>query len=126
MKSKTQGILVWVVSITITLVITMGAILKITLFAPLVEIFKNSGLIEYMQLLGVTELIFLALFIWPGTMRIGLLLLTGYFGGAMAVELSHGTPFIVPAIILTVIWIAAYLRDASFYKPLETKQAFAR
>lgn len=126
MKIKSSRILAWLLSITISLAIAMGAILKITLFAPLAEIYKKTGLFEYMQLLGVMELVFLAVFTWPGTMRIGLLLLTGYFGGAMAVELSHGTPFIIPAIILTIIWITAYLRDASFYKPLETKQAFAK
>ncbi|HET9430878.1 MAG TPA: hypothetical protein VFO70_06865, partial [Chitinophagaceae bacterium] len=53
--------------------------------------------------------------IWPRSMRIGLLLLTGYFGGAMAVELSHGIIFIAPGIILSLVWIIAYLRDSEIY-----------
>jgi hypothetical protein len=50
-------------------------------------------------------------------MRLGFLLLTAWFGGAMAVELSHGSVFIFPAVILTVLWIAAFLRDPSILKP---------
>jgi hypothetical protein len=33
----------------------------------------------------------------------------------MAVEMSHGTFFIAPATILTLIWITAYLHDERLF-----------
>jgi hypothetical protein len=48
-------------------------------------------------------------------MRIGFLLLTAYFGGAIATEITHGG-FIAPIAILTIVWIAAYLRKPEIFK----------
>jgi hypothetical protein len=114
MKSKTKN-LKWIPSFLVALVIIMGACMKLTSASQLVEIYSKIGLSPYLKTLGVTELLFTGIFLYPRTMRIGLLLLTGYFGGAMAVELSHGTVFIFPAAILALAWISAYLRDRSLF-----------
>ncbi len=114
MKSKTKN-LNWILSILVALVIVMGACMKLTSASQLVEIYSKIGLLPYLKTLGVTELLFTGIFLYPRTMRIGLLLLTGYFGGAMAVELSHGTVFIFPATILAFAWIGACLRDRSLF-----------
>ena len=90
--------------------------MKIAAAAPLVEIYSKIGLLPYLGSLGIIELLLVALFLWPRTMKMGFLLLTGYFGGAMAVELSHGSVFIVPGIILVLIWVAAYLRNPSLFR----------
>ena len=90
--------------------------MKLAAAPSLVGIYSKIGLLSWLQALGAIELIFLTLFLLPRTMKLGFLLLTGYFGGAMAVELSHGSVFIAPGIILSVTWIAAYLRDASIFK----------
>jgi hypothetical protein len=110
MKIKTQK-LKWIPSIVIAIVISLGAIMKVTGAPQLVEIYSKIGLLPYMKLLGTSELIFIGLFLYNRSMKIALLLLTGYFGGAMAVELSHGAIFILPAAILSVVWIGAYLRN---------------
>lgn len=116
MKSKTKNIIKWAITGIATLIVAVIACLKLVAFAPLVEMYTKIGLQAYIQLLGISLLLFLSLFLWKRTMKIGLLLFTGYFGGAMAVELSNGTPFIVPATILTLIWVSAFLRDASIFK----------
>jgi hypothetical protein len=110
MKIKTQN-LKWIPSIVIGIVISLGAIMKVIGAPQVVEIYSKIGLLQYMKLLGASELLFTGLFLYHRSMKIGLLLLTGYFGGAMAVELSHGAIFIFPAAILSVVWIAAYLRN---------------
>src|SRR5215210_1713423 len=115
MNDKTKNILRWIPSFVIALQLTVSAILKFTNFPFIVQSFKDTGLVEYLKLFGCAELLFACLFLYPFTMRIGFLLLTSYFGGAIAVEISHGT-FIVPAIILTVIWVAAYLRKPEIFK----------
>ena len=117
MKSKTKNILKWTVTGVATSLITIIVSLKLVAFAPLVEIYSKIGLHAYIRILGAALLLFLLLFLWQRTVRIGAFLLTGYFGGAMAVELSHGTPFIFPATILVLIWASAFLRDPSIFKP---------
>lgn len=114
MKSKTKN-LKWIPSILVALIIIMGAFMKLTSASQLVEIYSKIGLLPYIKILGATEFLLTAFFLYPRTLKIGLLLSTGYFGGAMAVELSHGTIFIFPAAILAMIWIGAYLRNNSLF-----------
>ena len=115
MKSKTNKILKWTPSILVTLIIVAGSIMKLTAQPQLVEVFAKTGLLSYMKLLGTAELVFILLFLWSRTLRIGLFMLTGYFGGAMAIELSQHIFFIIPAVILAFIWLAAWLRDNSLF-----------
>ncbi|HTE31454.1 MAG TPA: DoxX family protein, partial [Chryseolinea sp.] len=97
------------------LIMAAGGLTKLVGLPQLVELYSKIGLLPYMKLLGISEIILVALFVLPRTMKIGFLLLTGYLGGAMAVELSHGTIFIAPGLILTLIWITAYFRDRSIF-----------
>lgn len=72
--------------------------------------------------LGLMEIAFMILFIYPKTMRIGFILLSCYFAGAMATELSHDGSMINPGVPLILIWITAFLRDKSiFLAPTPTK-----
>ena len=115
MKIKTNKIVKWAPSILAALIIGAGSVMKLTAQPQLVEVFTKTGLLIYMKLLGAAELIFVSLFLWPPTLRIGFFLLTTYFGGAMAVELSQHIFFIMPAVILAFVWLAAWLRDKSLF-----------
>src|SRR6187397_708707 len=115
MKSKTKKFLKWMPSTLAALVIVSGSIMKLTAQPQLVEVFSRSGMLPYMKALGITELLFVSLFLWPRSLRIGFFLLTAYFGGAMAVELSQHIFFIMPAVILILVWLAAWLRDGSLF-----------
>jgi len=99
----------------VALIIIAGSLMKLTPQPQLVEVFTKTGLLPYMKLLGVAELVFVSLFLWSPTLRIGFFLLTGYFGGAMAIELSQHIFFIMPAVILAFVWLAAWLRDNSLF-----------
>jgi hypothetical protein len=115
MKSKTNKIVKWAPSIIVALIIGAGSFMKLTAQPQLVEIFSKTGLLPYMKLLGIAEFVFVSLFLWSRTLRIGFFLLTAYFGGAMAVELSQHMFFIMPAVILAFVWLAAWLRDRSLF-----------
>lgn len=126
MKQKRKNILKWTPTAVVGVVVTFSASMKIIAIPPLVEIYSLIGLLDYMKILGVAELVLITLFLVPRTMKLGFLLLTAWFGGAMAVEFSHGSIFIAPAMILTLVWIAAFLRDPSIFKVLQNqKQAMA-
>lgn len=99
----------------VALVIGMGACMKLAAVPQLVELYSKIGLLPFLKILGVVELFFTAIFLFDRSLKIGLLLLTGYFGGAMAVELSHGATVFFPAAILGAVWIGAYLRNPALF-----------
>jgi hypothetical protein len=67
------------------------------------------------------EIAFTALFIFPKTMKIGFILLSCYFAGALATELSHNGPLLNPVMPLALVWIAAFLRNPSIFLPETSK-----
>jgi hypothetical protein len=77
---------------------------------------RNVGVEDYRLLLGSMEVVFALLFLYPKTMKVGFILLSCYFAGALATELSHGTPFMA-LLPLTLVWISAFLRDRSIFLP---------
>lgn len=109
-------------SILAALIIISGSVMKLTAQPQLVEVFSKSGMLPYMKELGIAELLFVSLFLWPPSLRIGLFLLTAYFGGAMAVELSQHIFFIMPAVILALVCLAAWLRDGSLFSAAHKQQ----
>jgi hypothetical protein len=66
--------------------------------------------------LGVILLACVALYLVPRTAVLGAVLLTGYFGGAVAIHLRVGDPLathiLFPIYMGIVCWLALYLRDA--------------
>jgi hypothetical protein len=82
----------------------------------------HVGVEDYVIMLGAMEIAFAALFALPKTMKIGFILLSCYFAGALATELSHGVPFnaLTP---LVLVWVAAFLRDRSIFLPETDKTA---
>src|ERR1700680_2181299 len=50
---------------------------------------------------------FAALFVFPVTMKLGFLLASCYFGGAIATELSHDALKSKPFIPIALLWIGA-------------------
>ena len=75
----------------------------------------KAGVGDYYRGLGLLKLIFLGLYLYPRTFRLGFLLLCCFFGGAMATLLSHQASILPPAVPLVVLWVATYLRDRSIF-----------
>jgi len=119
---KTKKIVTIVVTVLASAMVVFSGILKLTGSADLVAGLTKVGVADYIIYLGIMEIGFTALFIYPKTMKIGFILLCCYFAGALATELSHGTPFnaITPMIL---IWIAAFLRDKYIFLPAMENEA---
>lgn len=109
-----------IITITITVLASLlpvfSGIMKLSQNPEMVKTLSKFGVEGYLVPLGLMEIGFTALFVYPKTMKIGFLLLTCYFAGAIATELSHGTAFnaVLP---LVLIWIATFLRDSSVFLP---------
>ncbi|GAB3833618.1 DoxX family protein [Hymenobacter jeollabukensis] len=99
------------------LMITASGIMKLLGSAEIRDAMSKAGAAELRVPLGLMELAFTALFIFPRTMKLGLLLLTSYFAGAIATDLTHGKSPGPAVMILTLVWIAAFVRDRSAFLP---------
>src|SRR5882672_5858486 len=73
------------------------------------------GVGRHLRLLGIMELAFAALFVVPATMKLGFILASCYFGGAIATELSHDALKANPFVPIVLLWIGAFVRDRSIF-----------
>ena len=76
---------------------------------------SKLGVGRYLRLLGVMEIAFAALFVAPATMKLGFVLASCYFAGAIATALSHETLKVNPFIPIVLLWIGAFIRDRSIF-----------
>jgi hypothetical protein len=86
----------------ITIIVTWLAVLMV-LFSGVIKLIGGQEVTKTLALAGVAD-------------KIGFILLSCYFAGALGTELSHGIHFnaLTPMIL---IWIAAFLRDKFIFLP---------
>src|SRR5258706_13043554 len=82
------------------LLIGLSGVLKLTGSPKILETMTALGVGRHVRLLGVMELAFAALFVVPATMKLGFVLASCYFGGAIPTGTSHPAPQANPLIPL--------------------------
>ena len=115
MKSKLHNGIGWALAGIAGLLILTSGIMKLAGAAPIVEGMTRLGVGPYISLLGTMEIVFTALFLFPKTSKIGFLLITCYFAGALATDLSHGNAIITPVLILVLVWVATFLKKPEIF-----------
>ena len=115
-KMKLKKIITLVITVLAVGMVVLSGIMKLSGSPELLAKMAEVGVGPYVPVLGIMEITFAALFAWPKTMRIGFLLLSCYFAGALATELSHAMPFnaLLP---MGLVWISAFLRDREVFLP---------
>jgi hypothetical protein len=63
--------------------------------------------------IGATEILCALLYAIPQTSVLGAILLTGYFGGAIATHVRIEEAFVPPLMIGVLIWLGLYLRTGA-------------
>jgi hypothetical protein len=117
---KTRKIIAIIVTSIASLMVIFSGVVKLIGPKTVTDKLTDVGVGNYIIWLGLMEVVFTLIFIYPKTMKIGLLLLSCYFGGAIATELSHSGPAANAVLPLVLIWVAAYLRDRSAFLPGST------
>jgi hypothetical protein len=84
--------------------------------APVVQAFAQLGLpIELAAVLGILEFACIALYVFPRTSILGAILLTGYLGGAVAMQMRVGNSLfgetLFPVYVGILLWGGLYLRE---------------
>jgi hypothetical protein len=97
------------------LLIALSGVLKLSGNPAIVEGMTRLGVGRYLRLLGVMEIAFAVLFVVPATMKLGFILASCYFGGAIATELSHDALKANPFVPIVLLWMGAFIRDRSIF-----------
>ena len=97
------------------LLIGVGGVLKLSGNPTIAGEMSKLGVGRYLRLLGVIEISFAALFVVPATMKLGFILASCYYAGAIATELSHESLKVNPFIPIALLWIGAFIRERSIF-----------
>ena len=113
----------YVLTVVCVLFLLLDGVMHVIQPAPVIEASTRIGVPSRLNVIaGVIELVCLALYAIPRTALLGMVLLTGYLGGATAIQLRAGSlPFesIFPVIFGALLWVALWLRDARARSLLE-------
>ena len=100
------------------LFLLFDGVVKFFPIAAVTDSFAQLGFpAELAVTIAVIELACLALYVIPRTAILGAVLLTGYFGGAIATHVRVGNPLfshvLFPTYVAALIWVGLYLRHES-------------
>jgi hypothetical protein len=99
----------WVLHGLIAGMMILAGSAKVLGFFPPEEVAK-LGLSLPIQVIGVGELASAILLLIPRTSSLGLLLTSGFWGGAICLHMSKAEPFVIQSVFLLVTWVGGYLR----------------
>jgi hypothetical protein len=103
----------YAVSTLVVLALIMSAVFKFMQSEDILKEFTRLGYSESSSVgLGILELACVVVYAIPQTAVLGAILLTGYFGGAVATHVRIGEGFVSPLVIGVLAWLGLYLRDA--------------
>ncbi|HYO95900.1 MAG TPA: DoxX family protein [Polyangiaceae bacterium] len=116
--------LVWTGRILTGLIVAfllVDAVGKLIPLAPSVEGTQQAGYaVELLRPLGLLLAIPTLLHLIPRTQFLGALLLTAYFGGAVATHVRIGTSAWFPVVFCVILWAAYAMRSARLRAFLRT------
>jgi hypothetical protein len=100
----------------VTAFLLFDAVIHLLKPAPVVEAFAKLHLpLSLAVELGIIELLCLALYAIPATSILGAILLTGYLGGAVAIQVTTSNSLfgeiLFPVYVGAILWGGLYLRD---------------
>ena len=104
----------WVISALPVFVVLTSSRWKLTHAASYVAEFNRIGWpTERLELLALLQLTAIVLYLIPRTAILGVILLTGYLGGAIAsyVRVGEFYPPLLPLTTALLAWLGLYLRE---------------
>jgi hypothetical protein len=104
----------WTLTVLVSALLLYSAFGKFTASPEMLAQSEKSGISsQLIQMLGYLEAAVTILYLIPQTSFVGVILLTGYMGGAIFHHLRLGEPFIVQTLVPIVAWAGYSLRHVS-------------
>lgn len=112
--AKTVG---WILTVLVGLFLAFDVVEHASGIPAVVQSFHQLGFpVSVAVPLSIVEACCLVLYLVPRTKVLGAILLTGYLGGAVALQVRVEAPLLssalFPVYTATVMWLAVYLRDS--------------
>jgi hypothetical protein len=100
------------------LFLVFDSVIHLLVVPPVVDTFNQLGFpLDFAFSLGLLELVCLTLYALPRTSVFGAILLTGYLGGAVAIQLRIHAPIfstaMFPIYVGVLVWGGLFLRDGT-------------
>jgi hypothetical protein len=110
--SKIKNIAAWIIAGLLTALYLFSASGKI--MQP--EQMEQMKLGDWRIIIAIGEIVSALLFLIPKTNKIGTLLLSSYMGGALIIHMTGATSILMPAVVLILVWVVAFLRNPELFK----------
>jgi uncharacterized membrane protein YphA (DoxX/SURF4 family) len=107
---KWAGITGLVLHILIALLMLFAGSMKVLGLIPADTLAELGPIGERIWLIGAGEIITAILLVIPRTSSLGLLLASGFWGGAICFHMSRGESYLLQSSLLLLTWVGAYLR----------------
>ncbi len=105
-----------IISALAVLFLIFDGVIKVLKLQPVIDSSIQLGLpVNLAPGIGILLLVCVVVYVIPQTSVFGAILLTGYLGGAIAIQLRSGAALfslVFPLIIGALIWGGLYLRDS--------------
>jgi uncharacterized membrane protein YphA (DoxX/SURF4 family) len=130
--SKRERWLRRILTVQVTFIFVASAVTKLAGVPKVIDNLTRAGIpASAIPAIAILELSCLALFLFPRTTPVGMLLLTGYLGGATLTHLIAGEMLVPPLFVGALVWAGAYLRVPEFRSLLplrktESPEAYSR
>lgn len=108
-------IMTWILVGLVAAMAIFSGVLKLTRNKKIVDTMSKVGMEKLLPVLGLSEIIFAGLFLYPPTRTIGFVFLACYFSGALATDLSHKNAFVAPLVLLVVLFGAQHFSNPGFF-----------
>lgn len=109
---KWMTIVGWILSVLPCLLLFFSAYMKLSKNPQAVEGFAAFKTPNSLMIVGVLEVAFTLLYLFPRTAVLGATLLTAYLGGATETHLRIGEPLLIPIAVGVALWLGLFFRDA--------------
>jgi DoxX-like family len=110
----------------VSAVLVISSVTKFVGVAPVIAQLAGFGFTRsWITLIGLIELASGMALILRRTRALGVLLVSGFFGGAIATHIQHGELPIPPALLLALCWLGVWLRHQAAFRSFTDENAGA-
>jgi hypothetical protein len=104
----------WVLSTLAAAFLLLSGVMYILKAPPVLKRFEEVGYpLDLLRTFGFSKIVIAVLCLIPATSFVGLILATGWLGGAIAAHVRVKDKFIAPALFLILLWVGFGLRHQS-------------
>lgn len=128
MKLRAASIIGWICTFLVAALTIFSGVMEFIMPMDNPEIatyVARVGLTGLEYYLGTAKLVFAALYLYPRTSTVGFVLMVGYYGGALATNITHAIPmaeYFPIVVVLGLLTLDAWLRKPELLMRLKGKK----